>query len=134
MSEQVPTQEVSQVGTSGTVSEPQLTPSPPQELRATAKEKTGKNPGRVAAGKRLAQYSKEARERKKREQEESERSASSSPNLLYVIARVVAVSSIAILAYKFGDKIPWDKKEEVRAPSPPPPEPVRVRRGRLASD
>ena len=117
--------------------EPNTSQTPCEEPRITAKEKNGKkHPGRVAAGKRLTQYSKEARERKKREEEEEAAKSDGSSSSFYVIAPVAVVASIAILAYNLKDKLSFPKTEKkvAQRASPPPSPPQRARRTtRLAS-
>ena len=60
-----------------------------------------KNPGRVAAGKRLAAISKEAKARKAEERKKSEEECTGNSNLLYVSVGVLGVVGLGYGVYNF---------------------------------
>ena len=71
-----------------------------EEHKMTTVEKV-KNPGRVAAGKRLAAISKEAKARKAAERKKAESECIENSNLLYVSVGVLGVVSLGYGAYNF---------------------------------
>ena len=60
-----------------------------------------KNPGRVAAGKRLASISKEAKARKAEERKKAEAECIENSNLLYVTVGVLGVVGLGYGVYNF---------------------------------
>ena len=64
-------------------------------------EQKVKNPGRVAAGKRLAEISKEAKARKAEERKKAESECIENSNLLYVSAGVLGVVGLGYGIYNF---------------------------------
>ena len=71
-----------------------------EEPKMTAFEKV-KNPGRVAAGRRLAAISKEAKARKAEERKKAEEECTGNSNLLYVSVGVLGVVGLGYGAYNF---------------------------------
>ena len=64
-------------------------------------EQNVKNPGRVAAGKRLAEISKEAKARKAAEHKKAESECIENSNLLYVSVGVLGVVGLGYGVYNF---------------------------------
>ena len=64
-------------------------------------EQKVKNPGRVAAGKRLAAISKEAKARKAEERKKAEEECIENSNLLYVTVGVLGVIGLGYGVYHF---------------------------------
>ena len=64
-------------------------------------EQKVKNPGRVAAGKRLAEISKEAKARKAEECKKAESECIENSNLLYVTVGVLGVVGLGYGVYNF---------------------------------
>ena len=71
-----------------------------EEHKITTVEKV-KNPGRVAAGKRLAAISKEAKARKAEERKKAEAECTENSNLLYVTVGVLGVTGLGYGVYNF---------------------------------
>ena len=71
-----------------------------EEPKITTVEKV-KNPGRVAAGKRLAAISKEAKARKAEERKKAEAECIENSNLLYVTVGVLGVTGLGYGVYNF---------------------------------
>ena len=67
----------------------------------TAEVEKVKNPGRVAAGKRLAAISKEAKARKAAERKKAEEECIENSNLLYVTVDVLGVTGLGYGVYNF---------------------------------
>ena len=77
-----------------------------------------KNPGRVAAGKRLAAISKEAKARKAAERKKAEEECIENSNLLYVTVGVLGVTGLGYGVYNF-----FCKKEQPQQQESPPQQP-----------
>ena len=71
-----------------------------EEPKITTVEKV-KNPGRVAAGKRLAAISEEAKARKAAERKKAEEECIENSNLLYVTVGVLGVTGLGYGVYNF---------------------------------
>ena len=71
-----------------------------EESKITTVEKV-KNPGRVAAGKRLAAISKEAKARKAEERKKTEEECIGDSNLLFVTVGVLGVIGLGYGVYNF---------------------------------
>ena len=76
-------------------------------------EQKVKNPGRVAAGRRLAAISKEAKARKAEERKKLEEECTGDANLLYVSVGVLGVVGLGYGVYNF-----FCKKEEPQQQQP----------------
>ena len=101
-----------------------------EEPKITSVVKTEKNPGRVAAGKRLAAISKEAKERKKLEREEAmKKSEDNDGNNNNIIVGGVLLAVAGAVAYflwnKQGEK--KDQHEKVTIEEEPKPKTKRSR-------
>ena len=91
--------------------------------KITSVVKTEKNPGRVAAGKRLAAISKEAKERKKLERENAvKESLNDNDNNMIVGGLVVATVLVGAVVYflKGGKSEPELVKVTIEEPKPRP--------------
>ena len=91
-----------------------------EEPKITSEVKT-KNPGRVAAGKRLAVISKEAKERKKQErlsQENSKKEDSSSSGYVVVLAALTG-AAVYFQKYRKTEK-PVKERKTTKEPKPKP--------------
>ena len=77
-------------------------------------EQKMKNPGRVAAGKRLASISKEAKARKAEERKKAESECIENSNLLYVSVGVLCVVGLGYGVYNFlcKQEEPQQQQEE----------------------
>ena len=125
-------QELTQVTPSQNQELTQVTPSQNQELRITRSEKSGKkNPGRVEAGKWLAQWSKEAK--KKREESKGLAEENGSTYLPYVFV-FVGLTGLGLLAYGFRDKVLAQLPKTESKPEPVPTKKRTIRVRRLACD
>ena len=101
------------------IKEPQTSPEKePEQITTTTKQTVPKNPGRIAAGKKLAEHNKKAREAKKKAKEvtrtdtkkveqkenppstENESEQSSSFSLTQVLSVASIIVSLAGLCYK----------------------------------
>ena len=91
-----------------------------EEPKMTTVEKV-KNPGRVAAGKRLAAISKEAKARKAEERKKAEAGCVENSNLLYVSVGVLGVTGLGYGVYSFLCK--QEPQEEQQQEQPQPQEP-----------
>ena len=80
-------------------------------------EQKVKNPGRVAAGRRLAAISKEAKARKAEERKKLEEECTGDANLLYVSVGVLGVVGLGYGVYNFFCK----KEEEPQQQQPSEP-------------
>ena len=89
-----------------------------EEHRMTTVEKV-RNPGRVAAGKRLAAISKEAKARKAEERKKAEAECIENSNILYVTVGVLGVVGLGYGVYNF-----LCKKEEPQQQEEPQQEKV----------
>ena len=89
-----------------------------EEHKMTTVEKV-KNPGRVAAGKRLAAISKEAKARKAEEHKKAEGECIENSNILYVTEGVLGVVGLGYGVYNF-----LCKKEEPQQQEEPQQEKV----------
>ena len=82
-----------------------------EETKITSVVKTEKNPGRVAAGKRLAAISKEAKERKKLERENAvKESLNNNDNYSNILVGGLVVAIAGAAAYFF-----WSDPKECKA-------------------
>ena len=83
-------------------------------------EQKVKNPDRVAAGKRLAEISKEAKERKAAERKKAESECIGNSNLLYVSVGVLGVVGLGYGVYNFlckkGEPQQQQPQEKVEQP------------------
>ena len=70
-----------------------------------------KNPGRVAAGRRLAAISKEAKARKAEERKKAEEECTGNSNLLYVSVGVLGVVGLGYGVYNFLCKGPKQQEQ-----------------------
>ena len=85
-----------------------------EEPKMTAIEKPEqkvKNPGRVAAGRRLAAISKEAKARKAEERKKAEEECTGNANLLYVSVGVLGVIGLGYGVYNFLCKEPQQQEQ-----------------------
>ena len=78
-----------------------------EETKITTTEQRVKNPGRVAAGRRLAAISKEAKARKAEERKKLEEECTGNANLLYV-----SVGVLGVIGLGYGTNNFLCKKEE----------------------
>ena len=85
-----------------------------EETKITTTEQRVKNPGRVAAGRRLAAISKEAKARKAEERKKLEEECTGNANLLYVSVGVLGVIGLGYGTYNF-----LCKKEECQQQEQP---------------
>ena len=89
-----------------------------EEPKMTAIEKPEqkvKNPGRVAAGRRLAAISKEAKARKAEERKKAEEECTRNSNLLYVSVGVLGVIGLGYGVYNFlcrGSQQPQPQQQQ----------------------
>ena len=72
-----------------------------EEPKMTTVEQKMKNPGRVAAGKRLAAISKAAKARKAEERKKLEEKCTGNSNLLYVSVGILGVIGLGYGTYNF---------------------------------
>ena len=72
-----------------------------EETKITTTEQRVKNPARVAAGRRLASISKEAKARKAEERKKLKEECTGKANLLYVSVGVLGVIGLAYGTYNF---------------------------------
>ena len=86
-----------------------------EESKITTVEKV-KNPGRVAAGKRLAAISKEAKARKAEERKKAEAECIGNSNLLYVTVGVLGVTGLGYGVYTFLCKKEQQEQEQQEQP------------------
>ena len=86
-----------------------------EESKITTVEKV-KNPGRVAAGKRLAAISKQAKARKAEERKKAECIKNS--NLLYVSVGVLGVVGLGYGVYNFLCKQPQEQEPQPQEQEP----------------
>ena len=75
-------------------------------------EQKVKNPGRVAAGKRLAEISKEAKARKAAERKKAEAECIENSNILYVTVGVLGLVGLGYGVYNFLCKQEPQQQEE----------------------
>ena len=72
-----------------------------EETKITTTEQRVKNPGRVAAGRRLAAISKAAKARKAEERKKLEEECTGNANLLYVSVGLLGVIGLGYGTYNF---------------------------------
>ena len=97
-----------------------------EEPKITSIVKTEKNPGRVAAGKRLAAISKEAKERKKLERENAvKESLNNDNNDMIVGGLVVATVLVGAVVYFFKGGKSEPEQVKVTIEEEPKPRPKR---------
>ena len=89
--------------------EPKMTTIEKPEQKVT-------NPGRVAAGRRLAAISKEAKARKAEERKKAEEECTGNANLLYVSVGVLGVTGLGYGVYNFLCKGP--QRQELQQEQP----------------
>ena len=93
-----------------------------EETKITTTEQRVKNPGRVAAGRRLAAISKEAKARKAEERRRAgkEEECTGNANLLYVSVGVLGVIGLGYGTYIFLCKKeePQEKQEQQQEQQP----------------
>ena len=98
-------------------------PSPTEQVTTTEKKTKPKDPGRIAAGKKLAEYNKKAREAKKAGREKEipkENNQEGSFSLTQIILSVVSiVVSLAGLYYKRKELMSFVKPEKNDFQAPP---------------
>ena len=92
--------------------------------KITSVVKTEKNPGRVAAGKRLAAISKEAKERKKLEQENSVKESLNNDNYNKMIVGGLVVATVLVVYFLKG-KQKEPEQAKVTIEEEPKPRPKR---------
>ena len=85
------------------------------KITTTEVEKV-KNPGRVAAGKRLAAISKEAKARKAAERKKAEEECIENSNLLYVTVGVLGVTGLGYGVYNFFCKKEQPQQQQQEQP------------------
>ena len=83
-----------------------------EESKITTVDNKLKNPGRVAAGKRLAAISKEAKARKAAERREAEAECIENSNLLYVTVGVLGVTGLGYGVYNLLCKQQQQQQEQ----------------------
>ena len=101
-----------------------------EEPKITSVVKKEKHPGRVAAGKRLAAISKEAKERKKLEREEAMKKSedNDSNNALIVGGLIVAVAgAVAYFLWKKKGESNVNENVTIEEPKESNPRPKRSR-------
>ena len=92
-------------------------PSPTEQVTTIEKKTKPKDPGRIAAGKKLAEYNKRAREAKKAGQEiPKENNQEGSFSLTQILSVVSIVVSLAGLYYKRKELMSFVKPENFQAP------------------
>ena len=88
--------------------------------KITSVVKTEKNPGRVAAGKRLAAISKEAKKRKKLERENAVKESLNNDNYNNMIVGGLVVATVLVVYFLKGGK---EKPEQVKVTIEEEPKP-----------
>ena len=92
---------------------------PTEQVTTTEKKTKPKDPGRIAAGKRLAEHNKKAREAKKAGREKEipkENNQEGSFSLTQILSVVSIVVSLAGLYYKRKELMSFVKHENFQAP------------------
>ena len=92
-----------------------------EEPKITTVEKV-KNPGRVAAGRRLAAISKKAKARKAEERKKLEEECTGNSNLLYVSVGVLGVIGLGYGVYNFLCKGSPQESQQQEEPQEKQPE------------